>query len=226
MGYGQLVVAVPEWWTTGETRCLAPVEDTVYFDPAAVADCADGPSPDAVREVSALAVLDGTQGYGERQIRGMRPIGDVDGHEVLELDGCERWFGGVCRRMFAVPSMGVVFAVTIAEDGDGSYEEIRDSLSVLPDSLTTVPLSTADGWTPSWGAQPRTVAALEDAIEEAGLRVELVTAERPKSDSAGLAADLPAGSLLRVRPGLGSVVDVGGAVTITVAGPPRDGDPD
>lgn len=218
VGSGQVVVAVPEWWTTGETRCLAPVEDTVYFDPSAVTDCTDAPSPGEVREVSALAVLDGTRGYGELQLRRMRPIGDVAGREVLELDGCEEWFEGVCRRMFAVPSAGVAFAVTIAEDGEGSYEEIRDSLRFLPDSLTTVPLATADGWTPSWGAEPGAVDALREALENAGLRVEVVTAERPEGDSAGLVADLPAGSLLRVTPELGSVIDVGGTVTITVAG--------
>ena len=220
VGSGQVVVAVPEWWTTGETRCLAPVEDTVYFDQSAVADCADGPMPAAVREVSALAVLTGTQGYGELQVRRMRSMGEVDGHEVLELDGCEQWFEGVCRRMFAVPSRGIVFAVTIAEEEDGSYEEIRDSLRVLPDGLTTVPLATADGWTPSWGAEPRAVAALVDALQAAGLRAQIVRAERPKGGSAGLVADLPAGSLLGVRPELGSVVDVGGTVTITVSGPP------
>ena len=218
VGLGQVVVAVPEWWTTGETQCLAPVEDTVYFDQAAVADCADAPSAGVVREVSALAVLDGTQGYGELQIRGMRAIGEVGDHEVLEREGCEEWFEGVCRRMFAVPAEGVVFAVTIAEAADGSYEEIRDSLRVLPEDMTTVPLRTADGWTPSWGAEPRAVEALAVALDRAGLRVQIVTADRTGEDSAGLVADLPPGALLDVSPDLGSVIDVGGTVTITVAG--------
>ncbi len=218
VGWGQVVVAVPEWWTTGETRCLTPVEDTVYFDPSAIAECTDRPPAGVVREVSALAMLDGTSGYGEFQIRGMRSTGDVAGREVLELDGCDDWFPEVCRRMFAVPSEGVVFAVTIAEPGDGSYEEIRSSLRVLPDNKTTVPLRTTDGWTPAWGAEPRAVDALAKALERAGLRVEIETVTRTGEDSAGLVADLPPGSLLEVSPELGSVIDVGGTVTITVAG--------
>lgn len=218
VGMGQVVVAVPDWWTTGETRCLAPVEDTVYFDSSAIADCGNPPSPNLVREVSALAVLDGTGGYGEFQIRDMRSMGEVDGHEVLELDGCERWFKGVCRRLFAVPSEGIVFAVTIAEEGDGSYEEIRDSLRILPDGQTTVPLEIGSGWTPTWGAEPDITAVLVRSLEDADLNVEVETAERSE-DEPGLDAGLPEGSLLGLSPELGSVIDVGGAVTVTVAGP-------
>jgi hypothetical protein len=222
VGSGRVVVAVPEWWSTGETVCLAPVEDTVYVDQSATADCADGPTDAEVARVSALAVLDGGRGYGELQIGRMRPAGTVAGLEVLELDGCEEWFAGVCRRLFAVPSEDAVFAVTIADSGDGSYQEIRDSLRVLPAHLTTVPLATVDGWTPAWGAEPRVVDSLRDALEAAGLGVEVVTAEPPAGgDVTGLAADLPAGSLLGVSPELGSVVDVGGTVTITVAGAAR-----
>ena len=40
VGLGRVVVAVPEWWSTGETECLTPVETTVYFDSGAIADCA------------------------------------------------------------------------------------------------------------------------------------------------------------------------------------------
>jgi len=221
VGLGQVVVAVPDWWTTGETRCLAPVEDTVYFDSSAQTDCADAPAPSTVREVSALAVLDATSGYGENEIRTMQPVAEVAGREVREREDCEGWFDGVCRRLFAVPSEGVVFAVTIAEAGDGNYEEIRDSLRILPDSLTTIPLAINDGggggWTPAWGAEPRAADALVDGLEDAGLRVKIETGERPKDD-AGLVASLRAGSLLDVSPELGSVIDVGGTVTVTVAG--------
>lgn len=219
VGMGRVVVAVPDWWTTGETRCLAPVEDTVYFDSSAIADCDDPPSPSLIREVSALAVLDGTRSYGEFQIRGMRSIAEVDGHEVLELDGCDRWFKGVCRRLFAVPSEGVVFAVTIAEEEDGSYEEIRDSLRILPDGQTTVPLEIGSGWTPTWGAEPDTTAVLVRSLEDAGLNVEVETFVRPEGADTLDYANFPKGSLLGVSPELGSVIDVGGTVTVTVSGP-------
>ena len=57
VGYDGVVVAVPDWWTTGETQCGAPVEDTVYFDSGAVYDCSDPADPATVQEVSSLAVL-------------------------------------------------------------------------------------------------------------------------------------------------------------------------
>lgn len=219
VGSGQVVVAVPDWWTTGETQCYAPVEDTVYFDSGAAGDCPETPTPAEVREVSALAVLDATTGYGEKEVRGMRPVADVEGREVLEREDCERWFEGVCRRLFAVPSEGVVFAVTIAEEGDGSYEQIRDSVRILPDDLTTVPLATTDGWTPTWGAEPPAADALVEALEDAGLRVELETEEVPETVSPNADyVSFPPGSLLDVSPELGSVIEVGGTVTVTVAG--------
>ncbi len=218
VGMSGVVVAVPEWWTTGETQCYAPVEDTVYFDSSAVADCSDSPSAAAVREVSALALLDATHGYGELQVRDMHPVATVDGHEVVEAEGCEGWFDGVCRRMFAVPSKGVVFAVTIAEEGDGSYDAIRDSLRVLPDDLTTVPIAVHDGWTPSWGASPQTADALVDEIRKAGLVADVVTPGPRTDGDQALYAEFPPGSFLEASPALGSVIERGGTVTVTVMG--------
>lgn len=218
VGVGRAIVAVPEWWSTGETQCLAPIEDTVYFDEAATAECADTPSAAEIREVSALAVLDATGGYGEYKVRSMSPVGEVDGREVLQLPGCEEWFEGICRRLFAVPSEGVLFAVTIAEEGDGSYQEIRDSLRILPAGLTTVPLVTSDGWTPTWGAPSEIAQALIDELEEAGLRVKRDVIDPSAPGDVGLPAGLPAGSFLGVSPELGSPIEVGGTVEITVMG--------
>ena len=218
VGFGRVVVAVPEWWSTGETRCLAPVETTVYFDLGATADCPDPVPPAVTQEVSALAVLDGRRGYGEHLLADMTPVAEVAGRQVLEREDCERWFEGVCRRVFAVPTEGVVFAVTINDAADGDYEAIRDSLRILPDGQTTVPLATADGWTPSWGASPRTVDAVVRALEAAGLRPDVTTAERTRRSDV-LIADLPEGSLLGIEPSLGSVIEDGGTVTVTVSGP-------
>lgn len=217
VGHGRVVVAVPEWWTTGETDCLAPVETTVYFDSGAITDCAPS-MPEAVDEVSALAVLDARSGYGEKLVGESEPAGEVSGRDLVERDGCERWFEGVCRQVFAVPGEGVVFAVTIHDEGDGDYEQIRDSLRILPEGWTTVPLATADGWTPTWGAAPAAADAVVKAIEAAGLRAEVVTADRPTGANVDI-ADLPEGSLLDVDPSMGGVIDVGGTVTLTVSGP-------
>ncbi|GAA4370219.1 hypothetical protein [Nocardioides caricicola] len=201
VGYDGAVVAVPDWWTTGETQCGAPVEDTVYFDSGAIYDCSDPADPETVRSVSSLAVLDDGSGrYAE---------GDLDGD-------CEEWFEGVCRRLFGVAGTDAIFAVTIDEEGDGDFEEIRDSARTLPDGVTTVPLATGpDGWTPSWGAEPSFVRDLTEAIEAAGLEVEVETVE---PDPDGDVADLPPGSLLDVEPALGTPIEDGGTVVVTVMG--------
>ncbi len=215
VGMNGVVVAVPDWWTTGDTRCATPVEDTVYFDSGAIVDCAD-PVPDSLaREVSSLAVLDGTRGHGEWKTGEMEPVAEADGHEVVELEKCEKWFEGVCRRLFAVPDEGVVFAVTITDPGDADYRTIRDSVRILPDGQTTVPLRAEDWGTPGWGAEPDHVPRLVRAVREAGLKAEVVEERIPK-DSPGMVADLPAGSYLGSDPELGSVVDEGATVRITV----------
>ena len=215
VGMNGVVVAVPDWWSTGETQCATPVEDTVYFDSTATVDCQD-PVPESIaRQVSALALLDGTGGYGEFKTRDLDDVAEVDGHEVVELEGCERWFPGVCRRLFAVPDEGVVFAVTIADPGDGDYEAIRDSVRILPAGETTVPLRAADWGTPGWGAEPDYVPRLVRAVREAGLEPEIVEERIPK-DSPGMVADLPPGSYLGSDPELGSVADKGATVRISV----------
>jgi hypothetical protein len=200
VGYDGAVVAVPDWWTTGETRCGAPVEDTVYFDSGAIIDCVDPGHDASVDEVSSLAVLRDNDGYGEDELDG----------------GCEEWFPGVCRRLFAVEGTDAIFAVTIDEERDGDFEEIRDSARILPDGVTTVPLAITSGrWTPTWGAEPRSARALTKAIEAAGLEVEVETVE---PDPDGDVADLPPGSLLDVEPALGTPVAEGARVLVTVMG--------
>ena len=180
VGAGQAVVAVPEWWTTGETQCLTPVETTVAWFSGAVADCQDPAPPGVVREVSFLEVMDATSGYGEHMMSTMEPIDPVDGVEVLEAVGCNDWYAGTCRRLFAVPSEGVAFAVTLADAQDGDYETIRDSLRILPDGVTTVPLDAGfGGYTPAWGDEPAVVPSLVQKIEAAGLRAEIVQAPPP-----------------------------------------------
>jgi hypothetical protein len=217
VGMNRVVVAVPDWWTTGETQCLKPVEDTVYFESGAMTDCSDEPHPATLREVSALAVLDGTCCYGEHELRSMTPVTEVDGHQVVAREGCEEWFRGVCRRLFGVPDLGVVFAVTIADEGDGDHEAIRDSVRVLPDGLTTVPLEVGSGFTPGYGTEPSLVDDVVAAVEKAGLQAD-VTRVSPRAGDGGLTGDLPPGSLLEVSPAPGSVVENGATVTITVLG--------
>ncbi len=218
VGMNDVVVAVPEWWSTGETRCGAPVETTVYFDNTATYDCSDPVSPEEVAEVSSLAVIDASRGTGEHLLADMEVVREVSGRDVLELEECDEWFEGVCRRLFAVPDEGVLFAVTIADAADGDYEAIRDSLRILPGGKTTVPLSTAgDGWTPTWGAEPDVVNLVSQRIEDAGLEVRIEVVEKSEGGD-GDYATFPEGSLLDISPPLGSVVDDGATVIVTVSG--------
>jgi hypothetical protein len=199
VGYAGAVVAVPDWWSTGDTQCGAPVEDTVYFDNGAIYDCANPADPATVREVSSLAVL---------RDNGRYAADDLDG-------GCEEWFEGVCRRLFAVAGTDTIFAVTLAEEGDGDFAEIRESARALPEGVTTVPLAVAAGWTPSWGAEPEAVRDLAAAIEAAGLEAEV---EPVEPDPDGDVADLAPGSLLDVEPPLGTPVADGSTVVLKVMG--------
>lgn len=205
VGYDGVVVAVPDWWTTGETQCGAPVEDTVYFDSGAIYECGVRADPEALREVSSLAVLENDNGAYDGQ--------DLDGE-------CEEWFRGVCRHLFALDGSDTVFAVTIDEEDDGDVEEIGDSLRALPDGVTTVPLTTGGpvGSTPSWGAEPFVVRDLRRMIQRAGLEVEIETVDADPDDAAGTVADLPPGSLLDVSPALGTPIEEGGRVMVTVMG--------
>jgi hypothetical protein len=216
VGAGRAVVAVPEWWTTGETQCLTPVETTVAWFSGAVADCVDPVPPGVVREVSFLEVMDATSGYGEHLLRSMEPVASESGVEVLELPGCEKWYPGTCRRLFAVPSEGVAFGVTLADAGDGDYETIRDSLRILPDGATTVPIDVGfGGYTPGWGDGPEVVRSLVRRIEAAGLRAEVV--QPPPPGPGDDVADLVSGSYLGAEPAPGSPIAAGGTVTVTVA---------
>ncbi len=163
-------------------------------------------------------MLDSRSGHGEFLTRTMQPIAEVSGHEVVEAKECDDWFEGICRQLFAVPDEGVVFAVTLTEDGGATYEEIRDSVRILPEALTTVPLAVEAGWTPTWGAEPRDAQDLIKALKRAGLLVEIETADMEADSRTGLGAGLAKGSLLDVQPTLGSIIDVGGTVTVTLAG--------
>ena len=152
----------------------------------------------------------------------MQPRAEVDGVEVVERPSCEQWVVGVCRRSFAVPSRGVVLAVTIHAPGDGSYEAVRDSLRLLGPDAVTVPLAAEGRTTPAYGAPPGGADAFVRAVERAGPEVAVEVAERPEDDAAGSWASLPEGSLSEVRPAPGTPVARDGTVGVTLSGASMD----
>lgn len=215
VGEAGVVVAVPDWWSVGETRCGVPAETTVYADAAATYECADPVVARTVREVSHLGVLDATCCTGEQELRGMVPVPGRD--DLVERPGCAAWLPGECRHLFAVSGTDVVFAVTTRDDAGATWQEIRDSARTLPAHLTTVPLSAAGHRrTPAWGAEPPAADDYAEALRAAGLEVERETAER--EDDGGDYGQFVTGSLLEVAPRPGSVVERGATVTLTVSG--------
>ncbi|ANH40192.1 hypothetical protein I601_3793 [Nocardioides dokdonensis FR1436] len=212
-----VVVAVPDWWTTGDTECLLPIEDTVYVETGAVTDCAASVAPTTPAEVSSLAVVDSGSAHGALLLDGLSPDGEVDGEPLLAGEHCG-WLGeGVCRTVLAVPSRGVAFAVHVADPGDVDLTLVHDSLRLQPDGWTTVPLALPSGRTPVWGDRPATTRQYAGVLRRAGLEVRVEPAPPPDPSSTASGVVLPRGSLLGIEPAPGSPVEEGGSVVLTVA---------
>jgi hypothetical protein len=212
VGMGRAVVAVPSSWSTGETRCLKPVGDTVYAESGAMTDCSDEPTPDELSAASSLAVSSGENNYGFVRMDDMAPAGTVDGADVLEAEVVCRAddLPPACSQEFAVPSEMVAFRVTVSGvDAEAGVVAIRASLRILPEGYTAVPLSFGQfGDTPWKGMPAAYVEKLAVAIERAGLRVRLVEEYRD---------GMTTGSYLYAEPALGTPLEVGATVTLTVS---------
>ncbi|MEN8707434.1 MAG: PASTA domain-containing protein [Nocardioides marinisabuli] len=219
VGDGGVLVAVPDWWTTGDTECLLPVEDTVHVETGAVTDCASTVPP-APTEVSSLAVVDLGSAHGSRLLEGLSVDGDVGGEPVLSGRECGWLAPRVCRTVLAVPSRGVAFAVHVADPGDVDLTVLRGSLRLQPEGWTTVPLALGPGRTPVWGDRPATTRSYAALLRRTGLRVRVVPG--PPADAAETTSGvvLPRGTLLGIEPGPGSPVEEGGTVVLTVAPSP------
>lgn len=217
VGYAGVAVAVTDWWTTGETQCLKPVEDTVYVDTGAITDCAgDEPSRRTLAEVSSLAVMDARSGLGEAYRREMQPLPGHPG--ILELEGCQRWVVETCRRVFALEGTDVVFAMSLVDAEDGDYELTRDSVRRLPDGMTTVPIAAGRfPRIPVWGDEPSFARTYVKAVEAAGLTPDVTYLDVERGGT-GDPASFPRGHLLDVRPQPGTPIEEGGTVEITLMG--------
>ncbi|MBD8871165.1 hypothetical protein [Nocardioides donggukensis] len=214
-----VVVAVPDWWTTGDTQCLLPVEDTVYVETGAMTDCAAPVPPETHREVSSVAVVPTDLAHGERLVGDLVPDGDVSGQAVLTGEECGWIAERACRTVVAVPSLGVAFAMYVADAGDVDPAVFRDSLTLLPDGWTTVPLALRGGHTPVWGTEPPTTRDYARLLEERGFAVRVEPAEPPDSRTSSLVASLPEGALLDIQPTPGSPIEDGAEVVLTVMPP-------
>lgn len=212
-----VVVAVPDWWTTGDTECLLPIEDTVYVETGAITDCASSGRDDLHLMVSSLAVITTDHAHGERLLEGLTPDGELDGEPVLTGRECGWLAESVCRTVVAVPSRGVAFALHAADPGDVDPAVIRDFLTLLSPAWTTVPLALREGYTPVWGAVPSTAHTYARLLERSGFAVRVEQAERPDPSSRSDFVSFPQGTLLDIEPSPGSPIEEGGQVVLTVS---------
>lgn len=155
VGAGGVVVAVPDWWTTGDTECLLPVEDTVYVETGAMTDCAFTVPPTTPTEVSSLAVVDTGSAHGSRLLEDLSVDGEVGGEPVLSGRECGWLAPRVCRSVLAVPSRGVAFVVHVSDPGDVDLAVLRGSLRLQPDAGPRSPWPWARGAPRCGGTGPR-----------------------------------------------------------------------
>ena len=136
VGMHDVVVAVPEDWGTATQPCQAPAGDTVAFlgTDYLVMDCAYYPTR-GVSSVSIAATKTGAIPLGRRTdllavTNGLRGL-----HSGVVCERTEP-----CETTFLVRGSGAVFqAVGQGPDGRALVESIRDSVTRLPDGLSTVP---------------------------------------------------------------------------------------
>lgn len=136
VGMHDVVVAVPREWGTATQACEPPDGDTVAFrgTDSLTMDCADYPTR-GVSSVSIAAARTGAIPLGRRVDLSMVVDGVRLTHSGL---ACSK--KGSCETTFLVNGSGVVFrAVGQGRDGDVLVESIRDSVTRLPDGLSTVP---------------------------------------------------------------------------------------
>jgi hypothetical protein len=208
VGMGQVVVAVPERWSTGDTACGIPGRETVYFpsyDADTFVDCL---APEVDQPGGSLAIMsvDSLQGRDLASVNldeGYGALSDetINGLAVKRgFHGCppQAPFCPYASEVMVVPEAGVVFVVSAADERLNPTNErsaVLDSVRALPDGFTTVPY-VAPG-------TPRSAA--EATLEEAGL--DPVAA----SDVNGpvLDTDPVAGSVLRLDDPVS--LDIGGA---------------
>ncbi len=191
-----MVLAVPKGWADAAIRCNQPSRDTVYFAASTTTPALCRP---AFRRVSSLAISDHT--FETKAIAFGAADGDVAGHDVRTTHGCLHAIDGPCFANISVPDLGAFFQVTIhGRDPEERVQQMRDSLTVLPDGLVTVPIVS------SWHRSD---------VEDAYAEMEALGLEPTIEDGcpAGL-CDISAWT----EPPSGRVVAAGTPVTIYVVG--------
>lgn len=189
VGMGRAVVAVPSDWATDDVQCgLNDDKSSVVFDARGERVCLKTFAED----VSLLHIVPTSSWRAESLIAAAEPYDDIEGVEIRrgELEPTRK---SAFNEGLVVASEGV--AMWVDSTDRSVVSEILDSVTLLPESYVTVPVTYAP------------TREVEANMLEAGLQVTVV-----ERDSA-----LSPGTLLETRPSLGSVVAIGSTVTLVVS---------
>ncbi len=212
---GSAAIAVPADWGTNKVQCGdTPTQDTVVIDLAVLNMCAR----ERPRGVESVNVGHGSRTDVARDLRTY----EIDGHrvEVEETTCAERAFirGGkrdrgdvVCSATLWFADLDASFSASSSTQPEATaranVEEILSHVLVLDDEVGVPEFQevTTEG-------QERGGERYVKRLEEAGLRAEVVTEQRP---------GMKAGFVLGVDPAPGTVVAPGSTVQVTVIGEPQ-----
>lgn len=196
VGLGRVVVAVPEDWAANPTLCnrIDSRRPRIIFYSPASGDCADPTR----RDESSIAVSSMEPPDGPASTVSPSAAGPVEGYSTLNSGQTCIPDREQCLASFGIRDLNAWFTVRVPESDTDTIDQIRDSLTVLPDGYTTVP--GVPGAT-----EEREVTA---ALREAGLAVEVQhTTCPPNAGCLGGVSD--------INPAVGTVLPAGSTITVT-----------
>lgn len=193
VGIGQVAVSVPGAWSSQDPLavCETTLSGAVIFPSTLFCN---------PPQVSSLAIR--PEGLSNEDLYGWLDTYMVDGSEVtITPVECEDSNTGVtCTQQFGFEGLDAWFTATVHQDDGGraTLDAIRESLTVLPESQTTVP-----------PVRARSAAAVGDAIRAAGLEAATVEEDCPPNAHCIL-------GVTGISPSAGTVVERGSQVVVSV----------
>lgn len=171
VGLGRAVVAVPEHWPVATSICSRPEVDHVfsYSDKWATARCGAEFQASPAGISVGIGSLDSDVGLEILNLFGGEAIED-DTDARLKCGSVPAGQQQHCTQTLVVQSENAFIAMTALQpDADDAVRQIRDSLQLLPEGWTTVPLI-------EYGADDEAAAKI---LRDAGLKPVLPDVEWP-----------------------------------------------
>lgn len=189
VGYGGLTVAVPDEWSTNDTRCGAPLSDTVYFQTDGRRGClvrVDG-------NVDSLAITTTSSLLGQAILERATISSEINGIVVKQTAITYDDSTSQLAQSIVAHDQQAIFTISVTDRE--TLQAVHDSLTLVPEGYTSVPFNLPSTSNPS------------AVVERASLKATIVEEPRPT---------LSAGTLASVEPDSGSVLPIGGDVTLMV----------